>query len=97
MLLALTEYLSQYVSSFGVFQYLTFRTMVGTVTALGLSLLLGPLMIRKLSERQLGQVVRSDGPETHSVAEGIQLEPGTSRRDKGDPAGVWVSNCVQAC
>ena len=65
MLLALTEYLSQYVSSFGVFQYLTFRTMVGTVTALGLSLLLGPLMIRKLSERQLGQVVRSDGPETH--------------------------------
>ena len=45
MLLWLTEYLSEYVRGFAVFQYLTFRTMVSVVTALSMSLLIGPVMI----------------------------------------------------
>ncbi len=45
MLLWLTEYLSQYVSGFAVFQYLTFRTMVSVATALTVSLLIGPFVI----------------------------------------------------
>ena len=70
MLLALTNYLSEHLSIFSVFQYLTFRTMVSTVTALGLSLLLGPRMISKLQQHQVGQVVRDDGPETHLTKAG---------------------------
>ena len=65
MLLWLTEYLSQYVSGFAVFQYLTFRTMVSVMTALFTSLIIGPYVIDKLSELQLGQTVRDDGPQTH--------------------------------
>lgn len=65
MLLWLTEYLAQHITGFGVFQYLTFRTMVSAGTALSLSLLIGPVMIRKLSHYQIGQVVRTDGPESH--------------------------------
>lgn len=65
MMLWFTEYLADYVSAFGVFQYLTFRTVVSTMTALLISLLVGPTMIRKLSHHQIGQVVRDVGPETH--------------------------------
>jgi len=65
MLLWLTEYLAQYVSGFSVFQYLTFRTMVSVMTALGTSLLIGPLVIERLTHHQIGQSVRADGPESH--------------------------------
>ena len=65
MLLWLTDYLAQFVSGFGVFQYLTFRTMVSVLTSLTMALLLGPIMIAKLSHYQIGQTVRSDGPESH--------------------------------
>ncbi len=65
MLLYLTEWLTQFDSGFSVFQYLTMRTILGTLTALLISLLLGPMMIRRLSFHQIGQTVRDDGPETH--------------------------------
>lgn len=65
MLLWLTEYLSQYISGFSVFQYLTFRTMVSVVTALAMALLIGPTVIARLSYHQIGQTVREDGPESH--------------------------------
>ncbi len=65
MLLWLTEYLSQYVSGFSVFQYLTFRTMVSVMTALFTSLLIGPTVIAKLSDLQIGQTVREEGPKSH--------------------------------
>ena len=65
MLLWLTEYLSQFVGGFAVFQYLTLRTMVSVVTALGVSLLIGPSMISWLSRSQIGQQVRDDGPASH--------------------------------
>ena len=65
MLLYLTEYLSQFYSGFSVFQYLTLRAILGALSALLISLLLGPYMIRKLSVHQIGQFVRDDGPESH--------------------------------
>ena len=65
MLLWLTEYLAQFISGFSVFQYLTFRTMVSAVTALSVSLLIGPVVIRRLSALQIGQTVRDDGPQSH--------------------------------
>lgn len=65
MLLWLTEYLSQYISGFAVFQYLTFRTMVSVVTALAMSLMIGPIVIARLSQHQIGQTVREDVPASH--------------------------------
>jgi phospho-N-acetylmuramoyl-pentapeptide-transferase len=65
MLLYLTEYLTRFYTGFNVFQYLTLRAILGVLTALLISLLLGPAMIRRLSLLQIGQHVRSDGPQTH--------------------------------
>jgi len=65
MLLYLTDYLAQFHSGFGVFQYLTLRAILGALTALVISFIIGPSMIRKLSYHQVGQVVRDDGPESH--------------------------------
>lgn len=65
MLLWLTEFLAHYVSGFSVFQYLTFRTMVSVITALATSLLIGPRVIERLTHYQIGQSVRTDGPESH--------------------------------
>lgn len=70
MLLELTEYLATVISGFNVFQYLTFRTMVSALTALAISLLLGPTMIRQLSHHQIGQVVRELGPKSHLTKAG---------------------------
>jgi phospho-N-acetylmuramoyl-pentapeptide-transferase len=65
MLLIFAEYLQQYHSGFNVFQYLTLRAILGTITALMLSLLIGPAMIRKLVSYKIGQTVRDDGPQSH--------------------------------
>jgi phospho-N-acetylmuramoyl-pentapeptide-transferase len=70
MLLWLADYLEQFHSGFNVFQYLTLRGILGVITAFLISLLLGPYMIRKLSVKQIGQTVRSDGPETHLIKSG---------------------------
>ena len=50
---------------FNVFRYITFRVGLAVVTAFLLSLLLGPWLIEKLKSWHAGQVIRSDGPETH--------------------------------
>ncbi|MBT7408567.1 MAG: phospho-N-acetylmuramoyl-pentapeptide-transferase [Methylococcales bacterium] len=65
MLLALADYLTQYHSGFNVFQYLTMRGILATLTALIISFIVGPIMIKKLSFHQIGQTVRDDGPESH--------------------------------
>ena len=70
MLLYLAEYLSQYHSGFNVFQYLTLRAILGVLTALVISFLVGPEMIRRLGRYQIGQRVRDDGPQTHLVKAG---------------------------
>ena len=61
MLLWLTEYLSGFVGGFAVFQYLTLRTMVSVVTALLMSLLIGPVMIKRLTQAQIGQTIEMMG------------------------------------
>jgi len=65
MFLTLAEYLQQFDSGFAVFQYITLRAILGTITALVLSLLIGPTMIRKLSSYKIGQHIRDDGPQSH--------------------------------
>lgn len=65
MLLWLTEMLMLLDPGFAVFQYLTLRTIFAVLTALVIALVVGPLMIRRLSHHQIGQAVRDDGPETH--------------------------------
>ncbi len=65
MLLYLTEYLVRFHSGFNVFQYLTLRAILGVLTALIISFVVGPLMIRRLSHYQIGQMVRDDGPQSH--------------------------------
>ena len=65
MLLYLTEYLSQFNSGFQVFQYLTVRGIFSILTALALSLLIGPYMIKRLNYHQISQVIRDDGPDSH--------------------------------
>src|ERR1700723_4086512 len=65
MLLSLTEYLARFYSGFHVFQYLTLRAILAAVTALSMALFIGPTMIALLSRYQIGQRVRSDGPQSH--------------------------------
>ena len=57
-------------SVFNVTRYITFRTAAASLTALMLSLLLGPWMIRKLREFQIGQVIRHEGPASHRAKAG---------------------------
>jgi phospho-N-acetylmuramoyl-pentapeptide-transferase len=65
MLLYLTNYLAQFESGFNVFNYLTMRAILGALTALVISFVIGPRMIAKLSMNQVGQPVREEGPVTH--------------------------------
>ena len=65
MLLYLTEYLARFYSGFHVFQYLTLRGILAAMTALSMALAIGPRMIATLARYQIGQRVRSDGPQTH--------------------------------
>jgi phospho-N-acetylmuramoyl-pentapeptide-transferase len=65
MLYWLATQLAEYYSPLGVFQYLTLRAIVGVLTALAISLLLGPWLIAKLNRLQIGQSVRNDGPQSH--------------------------------
>lgn len=65
MLLSLFEYLAQYYSVFNVFQYITLRGILGVLTALAISFVVGPIMIRRLSDFRVNQLVRDDGPQSH--------------------------------
>ena len=65
MLLELAQWLAPHISAFHLFQYLTFRAIMATLTALAVSLLLGPGMIRRLAALKAGQVIRQDGPQSH--------------------------------
>lgn len=65
MLLLLTAYLSKYLTFFTVFNYLSLRAILGVLTALFISLLIGGKVIRLLQRLQIGQAVRDDGPQSH--------------------------------
>ncbi|AUG99432.1 phospho-N-acetylmuramoyl-pentapeptide-transferase [Pectobacteriaceae bacterium CE70] len=65
MLVWLAEHLVKFYSGFNVFSYLTFRAIVSLLTALIISLWMGPHLIAWLQRLQIGQVVRNEGPESH--------------------------------
>ena len=77
MLLYLTQYLAQFESGFNVFNYLTMRAIMGALTALVISFIIGPRMIKRLQVNQLGQPVREEGPETHLLKAGTPTMGGT--------------------
>ncbi len=70
MLLALAQYLAQDVRAFHVFNYITLRAVLASMTALAISFFVGPSMIRKLTAYKIGQSVRDDGPQTHLIKAG---------------------------
>ena len=65
MLLLLAQYLQDDIGAFRVFNFITFRAVFATITALLIGLLAGPAVIRKLTLMKYGQAVRTDGPQTH--------------------------------
>lgn len=65
MLIWLTEWLQQFESGFNVFSYLTMRAILSTLTALLIAILMGPKVIKWLQLLQIGQTVRTDGPQSH--------------------------------
>jgi phospho-N-acetylmuramoyl-pentapeptide-transferase len=65
MLLYLSNLLTEWAPSFRLFNYLTFRAILAALTALFISLLIGPRMIAAFSKYQIGQRVRDDGPKSH--------------------------------
>ena len=77
MLLYLTDFLTQFISGFNVFSYITMRAIMGALTALVISLVFGPIMIRHLTAGQVGQTVREDGPETHLLKAGTPTMGGS--------------------
>jgi phospho-N-acetylmuramoyl-pentapeptide-transferase len=70
MLLELAQWLAREVRLFNVFSYITLRAVLSCLTALAISLMLGPLVIRKLTAYKIGQSVRDDGPQTHLTKSG---------------------------
>ncbi len=77
MLLWLAEWLQEYADAFHVFQYLTMRGILSVLTALAISLIIGPWLIRKLNEHQIGQSVRDDGPQSHLAKSGTPTMGGS--------------------
>jgi phospho-N-acetylmuramoyl-pentapeptide-transferase len=64
-------------SVFNVFRYITFRTIYASLTAFFICFLLGPWMIRKLANMQVGQYIRDDGPKSHFDKAGTPTMGGT--------------------
>ena len=65
MLYALASHLQPYYSGFNLFGYLTFRAILGVLTALIFCFVAGPGIIRRLQVLKFGQVIRTDGPQSH--------------------------------
>ncbi|MEE9331509.1 MAG: phospho-N-acetylmuramoyl-pentapeptide-transferase [Methylophilaceae bacterium] len=70
MLLELARYLANDIHGFSVFNYITLRAVMATLTALIISFVIGPGMIRRLTKYKVGQSVRDDGPQTHLIKAG---------------------------
>jgi len=65
------------ISVFNVFRYITFRTIYASLTAFLICFIFGPWVIRRLSELQIGQYIREDGPEAHHQKAGTPTMGGT--------------------
>jgi hypothetical protein len=70
MLLDLAQWLAKDVRLFNVFNYITLRAVLACLTALAISLVLGPYVIRRLAVMKIGQAVRDDGPKSHLTKAG---------------------------
>ncbi len=70
MLLMLAQWIGHDIRLFNVFNYITLRAVLAALTALVISFIVGPWMIRKLTALKVGQPVRDDGPQTHLVKAG---------------------------
>ncbi len=70
MLYYLFTHLVDYISGFNLFRYITFRAAAATITAIIISILLGPFFIRLLRRFQIGEKIRTEGPETHQKKAG---------------------------
>lgn len=70
MLLLIAQWIAQDVRAFNVFNYITLRTVLAVLTALVISFVIGPAMIRKLTMYKIGQSIREDGPQSHLVKAG---------------------------
>ncbi|HXZ94144.1 MAG TPA: phospho-N-acetylmuramoyl-pentapeptide-transferase [Burkholderiales bacterium] len=100
MLLEIAHWLAKDVRVFNVFNYITLRAVLACLTALAISLIMGPLVIRKLTTYKIGQSVRDDGPSTHLTKAGtptmggalILLAIGITTLLWGDLANryVWI-------
>jgi len=77
MLLYLADYLMSFDSGFRVFHYLTFRAILGVLTSLVISFIIGPVMIRKLRGNKIGQSIRELGPQSHYEKAGTPTMGGT--------------------
>ena len=65
MLIYILDYLINLNTGFAVFEYITLRAILSIITALFISLILGPVIIKKFSINDLSEVIREDGPKTH--------------------------------
>ena len=70
MLLWLAQYFKQDIGVLRLFNFITFRAVFATMTALAIGLIAGPAVIRMLTRMKVGQAVRTDGPQTHLVKSG---------------------------
>ncbi|HAN57120.1 MAG TPA: phospho-N-acetylmuramoyl-pentapeptide-transferase, partial [Betaproteobacteria bacterium] len=70
MLHWLAQYLAHDIRAFSVFNYITLRAVLATLTSLTISFMVGPAVIRKLAAMKIGQSVRDDGPQTHLIKAG---------------------------
>ena len=70
MLLWLAQYFQDYIGPLRVFNYITFRAVFATITAIAIGLICGPAVIRKLTAMKVGQAVRTYGPQTHLAKHG---------------------------
>jgi phospho-N-acetylmuramoyl-pentapeptide-transferase len=100
MLLEIAHWLAKDLRVFNVFNYITLRAVLACLTSLAISLVMGPLVIRKLTAYKIGQSVRDDGPSTHLTKAGtptmggalILLAIGITTLLWGDLANryVWI-------
>jgi phospho-N-acetylmuramoyl-pentapeptide-transferase len=104
MLYLAAELLTRYVSAFNLFTYITMRAILSALTALVISLLLGPALIRWLQEKKIGQTVRDDGPGSHLPKAGtptmggtlilLAIAAGTVLWGDLRSAYIWIVLCV---
>jgi phospho-N-acetylmuramoyl-pentapeptide-transferase len=76
MLYYLLPQLTPFMSAMNVTRYITFRTAAASITALAISLIVGPWLIRRLRDFQVGQIIRLEGPQSHRAKAGTHTMGG---------------------